>query len=132
MSDRKLFKRCLNSKVTCDYPSPSKWITKSKRYEKYGQYTSDEAKEIRPSAAIAEFSVENKDNPNQHALMKVFMQMPGLGTEFDFPEERAEQVSDESPETIYGEEEHGHACFARLRLRARTLVDWCLVGLCAI
>lgn len=73
MSDRKLFKRFLGSEVTCDYPSPSTWIIKSKRYEKYDQYTSDEAKGIGPSTAIAEFSVENKDNPNQHALMKVFM-----------------------------------------------------------
>lgn len=136
MPDRKSFKKLLSSEVTCEYPSSSTWVIKSKRWEKCDQYTSDEAKDIRPSAAIAAFSVENKNDSNQIALMRVYMQMPDLSTEFDPPEERAEQATDIAPEAIFQTVQALKLFTEKNSTVTPTLlgykVDWCLMGLCAI
>jgi hypothetical protein len=105
MTARNYFnKRFLNTNLSFQYPEPSEWRIVSKIYEIYSQVTKDEAEnDGENSYAEGKFLCENKEDPNQHAHMRVYMQIANQGTEFEPIEERAKQAADRTVDTIHEE-----------------------------
>ncbi|KAI9038133.1 uncharacterized protein KD926_011267 [Aspergillus affinis] len=96
MSGRNYFDSSfIGRQITFDTPAPTTWVLAEKVKEDVNQLTHDGfLSGVGASYAIASFNCSNRDNPAQQALMRVYMQIPSKGTEFDSSSHRAEQVSD--------------------------------------
>ncbi|PLB53943.1 hypothetical protein P170DRAFT_469422 [Aspergillus steynii IBT 23096] len=82
----------IHKEITFADQSPSTWIITQKLKEKSIQQSTDEPEHL-PSFAVASFICRNRNNPAQEAMMKIWLQLPRIGTEYSSPEERARQAT---------------------------------------
>ena len=96
MPDRGYFgKHFIGINVHFAEPHPSTWTLTQKIKERYSQLDEIGTKYLKSTSfAWAIFVCQNVDNPGEEALMKIHMQIPYEGSEFDLPQERATQASE--------------------------------------
>lgn len=95
-------KHFIGMEISFVEPRPSVWTLDEKIGEDHTQSDEREYKATGdPSDAQATFSCQNVDNPGEIALMKICMQIPYLGSEFDLPEVRAAQAAECTPHSEY-------------------------------
>jgi hypothetical protein len=88
----------LGTEISFDSPTPSKWTVIEKLSEAYDQLTEKDAKDgFRGSYSQAKLLCRNVANPAKEAFMRIYMQIPDQGTEFDPPEDRAQQALSRTP-----------------------------------
>lgn len=94
---RSLFPRHLShpgSEIDIGGPTRSRWAIDEKIGEHVHQCTEKNLEdELGPSYADANFICHNMDNPDQRGFMRIFLQVPDVGTELDALEDRAQQAS---------------------------------------
>jgi hypothetical protein len=111
MADRSYFsKHFIGMNIHFDEPRPSTWTLTEKIKERYSQLDESDSKAFESTSyAWALYACQNVDNLSEEALVKIYMQIPYMGSEFDLPEERATQASDvliESSQSEYEALQH--------------------------
>ena len=97
MAKRQFFgKHFIGMNVTFVEPRPSTWTLVRKVNEKYNQMGELDLEEFDDpvSDAWAMFTCQNADNPSEEARMRIYMQIPHEGSEFELSEARASQASE--------------------------------------
>lgn len=88
------------------YPTPSTWQIVRKISEDYRQLAEWNFHQNRvPAAAEGLFLCAKEGDPDQQAHMRVYMQIPYQGTEYEGREEMERQAIDEPGETLFTEVE---------------------------
>ncbi|PLB53944.1 hypothetical protein P170DRAFT_469423 [Aspergillus steynii IBT 23096] len=72
--------RYIGTQVTFTDPFVGTWVVVEKMNEKYIQEHPEDRLSY-PSYAFASFVCQNTEDPSQHAIMKIWMQIPSVGSE---------------------------------------------------
>ncbi|RFU35299.1 hypothetical protein B7463_g1042, partial [Scytalidium lignicola] len=89
------------TEISFNLPTPSKWIIERKLSETYHQLDESEVKDgFEPCYSQAKLLCHNVANPTEQAFMRIYMQIPYEGTEFDSAQERAQQASSRAHEEL--------------------------------
>jgi len=101
MEGRSFFSsRFIGMTITFTEPTHSVWTLVTKTEEDNSQ---SPAGNIGTSIAWALFTCHNPHNHNEEALVRIYMQIPNSGTEFELPHQRAQQAKPELDSIAEGE-----------------------------
>lgn len=84
------------------WPKPTAWITTTKLFEDFSRFTVRQVESPhvggwKLSFAVTLFTCRSVSNPEQEAFVKVYKQVPHVGTEFDSHQARRAQAGEKNP-----------------------------------
>ena len=91
----------LQKELIFSWPKPTAWITTTKLFEDFSRFTVRQVESPhvggwKLSFAVTLFTCRSVSNPEQEAFVKVYKQVPHVGTEFDSHQARRAQAGEQT------------------------------------
>ena len=91
----------LQKELIFSWPKPTAWITTTKLFEDFSRFTVRQVESPhvggwKLSFAVTLFTCRSVSNPEQEAFVKVYKQVPHVGTEFDSHQARRAQAGEKT------------------------------------